>query len=79
MPDKVLSTKVSEEDVREIKSIADEKGKTVSSLLRELLMKELEYKNVDWDSPCFGSHPREDEPKRKGAGVDEIIYGDSDT
>jgi len=76
MPDKVLSTKVPEEDIEEIKSIAEEKGKTVSSLLRELLEKEVQKKKADWDSPCFGSNPRDDEPKEKEAKIDEVLYGE---
>ncbi|MFW6083561.1 MAG: hypothetical protein ACOC7O_02865 [Thermoplasmatota archaeon] len=76
MSDKVLSTKVPEEEIEEIKSIADEKGKTVSSLLRELLEKEVQKKKVDWDSPCFGSNPRDDESKEKEAKIDEVIYGE---
>ena len=76
MPDKVLSTKVPEEDIEEIKSIAEEKGKTVSSLLRELLEKEVQKKKVDWDSPPFGSNPRDDEPKEKEAKIDEVLYGE---
>lgn len=75
MSEKVLSTKVSEEDVETIKSIAEEKGSTVSSLLRELLNEEIKTKKVDWDSSCFGKSPRNDRPKKEGAEVDEIVYG----
>ncbi|MGM0509671.1 MAG: hypothetical protein ACQESD_00890 [Thermoplasmatota archaeon] len=76
MSEKVLSTKVSEEDVETIKSIAEEKGSTVSSLLRELLHREIKTKKVDWDSTCFGTSPREDKPNKEGAEVDNIFYGD---
>jgi len=76
MSEKVLSTKVSDEDVETIKSIAEEKGRTVSSLLRELLDREVKKRKVDWDSPCFGKSPREDQPKKEGAEVDEILYGE---
>lgn len=75
MSDKVLSTKVSEEEIDEIKSIAEERGESISSLLRKLLHEEIQKKKADWDSPCFGSGPRDDEPKKKDAEIDEVIYG----
>ncbi|MEF8873598.1 MAG: hypothetical protein V5A88_02880 [Candidatus Thermoplasmatota archaeon] len=75
MSDKVLSTKVREEDVEEIKGLAEEEGKTVSGFLRELLDREIQKTKGGWDDPCFGSDPRDDEPKKKDAEVDEILYG----
>ncbi|MFW5904488.1 MAG: ribbon-helix-helix protein, CopG family [Candidatus Saliniplasma sp.] len=75
MSEKVLSTKVPKEDVETIKSIAEEKGRTVSSLLRELIDSEIKKKKVDWNSPCFGKEPRDDQPKKKDAKIDEIVYG----
>ncbi len=76
MSDKVLSTKVKEEDVEEIKSLAEEKEKTISGYLRELLDKEIQKAKGDWSDPCFGLNPRDDEPKKKEASIDEILYGD---
>lgn len=75
MSDKVLSTKVREEEVEAIKSLAEEEGKTVSGLLRELLDREIRKTKADWDDPCFGSDPRDDEPKKKDAEIDETLYG----
>ena len=75
MVEKVLSTKVSDEEVETIKSIAEEKGTTVSALLRELLDDEIKKKNVDWDTSCFGTDPRNDEPKERRITVDEVVYG----
>ena len=76
MSDKVLSTKVPEEMVKKIKSIAEEKGESISSLLRKLLDEEILKKEVNWDSPCFGSAPREDEPEDSEAEIDETLYGE---
>ncbi len=76
MSEKVLSTKVSKEKVEEIKSITDEKDETISSFLRELLNKEIRKKKPNWDEPCFGSDPRDDDPKKKDTEVDEIVYGE---
>ena len=76
MSDKVLSTKVPEEKVKKIKSIAEEKGESISSLLRKLLNEEIQKKETNWDSPCFGSKPREDEPKDSEAEIDETLYGE---
>ena len=76
MSDKVLSTKVPEEKVKKIKSIAEEKGESISSLLRKLLDEEILKKEVNWDSPCFGSAPREDEPEDSEAEIDETLYGE---
>ena len=75
MAENVLSTKVSEEEVKTIKSIAEEKSTTVSGLLRELLNNEIKKKTVNWNAPCFGLYPRDDEPKKKKAAVDEVLYG----
>lgn len=75
MSDKVLSTKVSEEEMDEIKSLAEEKDKTISSLLRELLEQEIKKKQADWDAGCFGAEPRDDKPKKKDTTVDEVLYG----
>ena len=75
MTDKVLSTKVTEEEVELMKSIAEEKGTTVSSLIRELIDEEITKRNVDWDSSCFGINPRNDKPKKQKVTIDEIVYG----
>lgn len=75
MSDKVLSTKVPDEEVEMIKNIAEEEGESISSLLRKLLHKEVQKKKIDWDSPCFGSNPRDDEPLKKDTDIDDILYG----
>ncbi len=75
MSDKVLSTKIPEEVAEKIKSIAEERDESISSLLRKLLNEEIQKKEVGWDSPCFGSEPREDEPKKRDADIDEVLYG----
>ena len=75
MAEVVLSTKVPEEQVETIKSIVEEKGTTVSGFLRELLDEEIRKKKVDWSASCFGHEARDDEPKKKDASVDEIVYG----
>ncbi|MFO7991985.1 MAG: hypothetical protein R6U61_06815 [Thermoplasmata archaeon] len=75
MSDKVLSTKVPDDEVETIKNIAEEEDESISSLLRKLLHKEVQKKKVDWRSPCFGSNPREDEPKIKDTTIDEVLYG----
>lgn len=75
MSEKVLSTKVTVEDVEIIKSIAEVNGITVSALLRELLKAEIKNRNISWDAYCFGSAPRNDVPKNKRASIDEIVYG----
>ena len=75
MTEKVLSTKVTDEEVEMFKSIAEERGTTVSALIRELIDDEIKNKNVDWDAPCFGMNPRADEPKRHLATIDEVVYG----
>ena len=75
MTEKVLSTKVTNEEVEMIKSIAEERGTTVSALLRELIDDEINNKNVDWDAQCFGTNPRNDEPKKHKVTIDEVVYG----
>ena len=75
MIEKVLSTKVSSDEVEMIKSIAEEKGTTVSAFLRELIDDEIKKKNVDWDAPCFGTDPRNDKPKKQRVTIDEVVYG----
>jgi hypothetical protein len=75
MTEKVLSTKVTNEEVEMIKSIAEEKGTTVSALLRELIDDEITKKNVDWFAPCFGINPRYDKPKKQRVTIDEVVYG----
>ena len=75
MAEVVLSTKVPEEQVETIKIIVEEKGTTVSGFLRELLDGEIKKKKVDWNASCFGYDTRDDEPKKKDASVDEIVYG----
>lgn len=72
-----MSTKVPEEQVETIKCIVEERGTTVSALLRELLYEEIKKKEADWDAPCFGLEPRSDKPRKKEASVDEIVYGTS--
>ena len=54
MAEVVLSTKFPEEQVETIRSIVEEKGITVSALLRELLDGEIKKKKVDWGASCFG-------------------------
>lgn len=75
MSDKVLSTKVSEDEMDDIRSLAEEKGETISSLLRKLLNQEIKQKQADWDAECFGDEPRDDEPEEKDKTVDEVLYG----
>ncbi|MDP7266494.1 MAG: hypothetical protein QGH39_13140 [Candidatus Thermoplasmatota archaeon] len=75
MAEVVLSTKFPEEQVETIRSIVEEKGITVSALLRELLDGEIKKKKVDWGASCFGLEPRSDEPKKREATVDDIVYG----
>ena len=75
MTERVLSTKVTDEEVELIKSIAEEKGTTVSAFLRELIDAELTERRVDWTAPCFGTKPREDKPKKPMVSIDEILYG----
>ncbi len=74
MTEKVLSTKVSREEKEIIKKIADERGKTLSALLRELIDEEIKGKIPDWTAPCFGTDPRADEPK-SDSSIDEVLYG----
>lgn len=74
MTEKVLSTKVSREEVEIIKNIADERGKTISALLRELIDEEIKGKIPDWTAACFGTDPRDDEPK-SDSSIDEVLYG----
>ena len=75
MNERVLSTKVSDEDVEVIKSIAEEKGTTVSAFLRELIEDEIKKKSVDWDASCFSAEPRNDKPKKRSVTIDEVVYG----
>jgi hypothetical protein len=75
MTDKVLSTKVTDEEVDIIKSIAEEKGTTVSALLRTFIEAQIAKRNVDWDAPCFGTNPRDDKPKKQKVTVDDVVYG----
>lgn len=71
----VLSTKVSAEQAEIFRSIAEERGTTVSGLVREFIDVEVERKKVDWDAACFGREARDDEPRDGDASVDEILYG----
>lgn len=75
MTEKVLSTKVTNQDIEIIKTIAEVNGTTVSALLRELIEAEIKNKNISWDASCFGSNPRNDKPKYRNASIDEVVYG----
>ncbi len=75
MAEVVLSTKLSGEQAEIVRSIVEEKGTTVSGLIRELIDAEIERRRVDWDASCFGREARDDNPRYKEKSVDDVLYG----
>jgi hypothetical protein len=73
-----LTTKVPQEEANTLRRLAEERGTTVSALIRELLQKAVRNGESDWNAPCFGGAPLRDEARYPQASIDELAYGGAD-
>jgi len=77
MSDKVITSKVSDEEYEFARLLADERQMTLSALIRSLLMEQRDRRKGNWNDPCFGGEPitGDPDPRYDGKSIDEVVYG----